>query len=279
MEIGQYHTLKILRITPPGAYLSYGGEDDIDILLPTKYIPDEAKVDDFIEVFVYRDSEDRIICTTATPHATVDQFAFLKVKDVSSVGAFLDWGIEKDILLPFREQKNRLNRGEWVLVYLLLDEKTDRVFATTKLGKYYSSEDIDLEEGEEVDLLVADQTDLGVNVVINNQYRGLIYENDIFHDLLEGDRTTGYIKAIRPDNKIDVSLRKDGLENLELGARQIMGELRSNDGFLPLHDKSSPEEIQSSLQMSKKNFKRSIGILYKKKLITIETDGIRKVAD
>ncbi|MFK7952807.1 MAG: S1 RNA-binding domain-containing protein [Ekhidna sp.] len=276
MEIGQYHTLKILRITPPGAYLSYGGEEDIDILLPTKYIPEKAKVDDFIEVFVYRDSEDRIICTTDHPHATTNQFAFLKVNDVSSVGAFLDWGIEKDILLPFREQKTRLNRGEWCLVYILLDEKTDRVFATTKLGKFYKNEEIELEVGEEVDLLIADETDLGVNVVINNEYRGLIYENDIFHDLLEGDKTVGYIKEVRPDNKIDVSLRKEGLENLELGARQIMGELRSNEGFLPLHDKSSPEEIQSTLQMSKKNFKRSIGILYKKKLITIESEGIRK---
>lgn len=277
MEIGQYHTLKILRITPPGAYLSYGGEDDIDVLLPTKYIPRDAKIDDHIEVFIYRDSEDRIIATTLTPHATVDQFAFLKVTDVSSVGAFLDWGIEKDILLPFREQKHRLNRGEWCLVFLLLDEKTDRVFATTKLGKYYQTDEVDLEEGEEVDLLIADQTDLGLNVVVNNQYRGLIYENDIFHDVLEGDRAIGYIKAIRPDNKIDVSLRKDGLENLELGARQIMGELRNSEGFLALHDKSSPEEIQSTLQMSKKNFKRSVGILYKKKLITIEENGIRIV--
>lgn len=277
MEIGQYHTLKILRITPPGAYLSYGGEDDIDILLPTKYIPQEARIDDFIEVFVYRDSEDRIICTTDHPHATTNQFAFLKVLDVSSVGAFLDWGIEKDILLPFREQTKRLNRGDWCLVYLMLDEKTDRVVATTKLAKYYKNEEVDLEEGDEVDILIAEQSDLGLNVVINNQYRGLIYENDIFHDVLEGDKTIGYIKAIRPDNKIDVSLRKDGLENLELGARQIMGELRTNDGFLALTDKSSPEEIQSSLQMSKKNFKRSIGILYKKKLITLEEGGIKIV--
>ena len=177
-------------------------------------------------------------------------------------------------MVPFREQKNKLRKGQWCLVYLYLDEKTDRLAATAKIAKYYN-EDITVEQGEEVDLLVANTTDLGINVVINNQHKGLIYDSDLFHDVLEGDRIKGYVKSIRPDGKIDVSLRKEGLENLEMGAQQILQELEKHKGFLPLHDKSDPEEIQSLLQMSKKNFKRSVGILYKKRLISITEDGIK----
>lgn len=270
MKIGTFQTLKVDRLTDPGAYLTDGRED---VLLPTKYIPVGTRKGDEVKVFIYRDSEDRVICTTQKPFAQVNQFAYLKVKDTGNVGAFLDWGIDKDLLVPFREQKNKLQRGQWVLVYLFLDEKTDRLAATAKVGKYFNTEPL-VEEGEEVDLLIANTTDLGVNVVINNRYKGLIYENDLFHDVLEGDRIKGFVKTIRPDGKIDVSLRKEGLENLELGAQQILDELKKNGGYLPLHDKSDPEEIQSSLQMSKKNFKRSVGILYKKKLISLEKDGI-----
>ncbi len=272
MKIGKYHTLRIDRITPPGAYLSDG---ESDVLLPTKYIPENAKVDDEIKVFVYRDSEDRIISTTLTPHLKLHTFGYLKVKDVSSVGAFLDWGIEKDILVPFREQIGRLDIGQWYLVYLYVDEKTDRVVATNKVSKFYETIEIDLIEGQEVDLLISNTTDLGVNVIIDNKYQGLIYSNDIFHDLLEGDRTKGFIKIVRADRKIDVSLRQTGLDNLESGAVQIMEALKNNEGYLPLHDKSAPEDIQLELQMSKKNFKRSVGILYKQKLIDLEKNGIR----
>ncbi|MEQ9468418.1 MAG: S1-like domain-containing RNA-binding protein [Ekhidna sp.] len=270
MNIGQYHLLTVDRLTNPGAYLTDGTED---VLLPTKYIPNGTKKGDKLNVFVYRDSEDRIICTTQKPYAKVNEFAYLKVRDAGNVGAFMDWGIDKDLLVPFREQKNKLQRGQWCLVYLFLDEKTDRLAATAKVAKYFDSE-VDLGEGEEVDLLITNTTDLGVNVVVNNRFKGLIFENDLFHDVLEGDRIKGYVKTIRKDGKIDVSLRKEGLENLELGAQQILDELKKNEGYLPLHDKSDPEEIQSLLQMSKKNFKRSVGILYKKKLIQLESDGI-----
>lgn len=274
MKIGEYHLLRLDRITPPGAYLT-DGEDDV--LLPTKYIPKEAKVDDEIRVFVYRDSEDRIISTTLVPHLELHTFGYLKVKDVSSVGAFLDWGIEKDILVPFREQVGRLDVGQWCLVYLYVDEKTDRVIATNKVSKFYETMEIDLEEGQEVDLLISNSTDLGVNVIINNTYQGLVYANDIFHDLLEGDRTKGYIKTVRADRKIDVSLRQTGLDNLESGAAHIMEALKKSEGFIALHDKSAPEDIQLELQMSKKNFKRSVGILYKQKLIRLEKDGIQLI--
>ena len=271
MKVGLYNRLKIDRITPPGAFLTDGEED---VLLPTKYIPRNAKVGQLLDVFVYRDSEDRIISTTLKPHATIGEFAYLKVTDANNVGAFLDWGIEKDILVPFKEQKQKLRRGQWVLVFVYLDEETDRVAATAKVAKHFK-EDNPFQEGDEVNLLVTNTTDLGTNVVVENAYKGLIYENDLFHDVLEGDQIKGFVKKIRPDGKMDISLRKEGLENLEEGAGTILKELKANDGYLPLHDKSDPEEIQSILQMSKKNFKRSVGILYKDKLILLEKSGIK----
>ncbi len=273
MNIGQYHTLKVDRITPPGAFLTDG---ETDVLLPTKYIPYDTRPGTTLKVFVYRDSEGRIISTTKKPHGTVNQFAYLKVNDTNQVGAFLEWGIDKDLLVPYKEQKVKLKKGYWVLVYIYLDEKTDRVAATVKVAKHFK-EEIALQEGDEVDLLITDSTDLGVNVVVNNGYKGLIYENDLFHDVLEGDRIRGYVKKIRSDGKLDISLRRAGLANLEEGATQILRELEKTDGFLPLNDKSDPEEIQSMLQMSKKNFKRSVGILYKKKLIAFEEGGIKQL--
>jgi len=274
LKLGEIQSLRIDRITSPGAFLS---DSEEDVLLPTKYIPREAGVDDFVDVFIYRDSEDRLIATTLTPNLKLNEFGYLKVKEITSVGAFLDWGIEKDLLVPFREQVGRLTVGTWILVYLYLDEKTDRLVATNKVSRFYRNAEAEFTEGQQVDVMICDETDLGVNVVINNQFKGLIYASDLFHDLIEGDKMKGYIKAMRPDHKIDVSLRKTGLDNLESGAQSILDELKRNGGFIGLHDKSAPEEIQSELQMSKKNFKRSVGILYKQKMITIEDAGIRLV--
>ena len=274
LHLGEFQELPIARITSPGAFLSDG---EMDVLLPTKYIPKDAKVGDLVNVFLYRDSEDRPIFTTLTPNLKVNEFGYLKVKQITPVGAFLDWGIEKDLLVPFREMNGRLEEGEWVLVYLFLDEKSDRLVATSKVSRFYKNQEHDLEEGQEVQLMIANETDLGVNVIINNKYSGLVYRSDIFHDVIEGDRMTGYVKTVRPDHKLDISLRKTGLENLEEGANLILNELKSNGGFLALTDKSSPDEIQVELQMSKKNFKRSVGILYKQKLIIIEDKGIRLI--
>lgn len=275
MIIGEKNRLTTVRFTQPGAFL----EDDEgnDVLLPTKYIPNDLKVDDPIDVFIYKDSEDRIIATTLIPYLYVNEFAFLKVKDATRFGAFLDWGIEKDLLVPFREQIGKMQLGKSYLIYLYLDAKTERLAATQKVQSKFETEDILLEEGDEVNLLVAEETELGMNVVIENKYRGLVYSSEIFTDLLSGDRVKGYVKTIRPDKKIDISLQKIGLENLEEGAERILGILSSNDGFLELTDKSSPDEIQSQLQMSKKNFKRSLGILYKKKLVNLTKKGIEKL--
>jgi len=274
IKLGEIQSLRIDRITSPGAFLSDG---ESDVLLPTKYIPKEVDVDDLVDVFIYRDSEDRLIATTLTPYLKLNEFGFLKVKQITPVGAFLDWGIEKDLMVPFREQVGRLTVGTWILVYLYLDEKTDRLVATNKVSRFYQNTTCNLTEGQEVEVMICEETDLGVNVVIENKYKGLIYATDLFHDLIEGDKVNGYIKTIRPDFKIDVSLRKTGLESLESGAEAILNELKSNGGFLALHDKSTPEEIQVELQMSKKNFKRSVGILYKQKLIELVDGGIKLV--
>ncbi|MBV6645127.1 MAG: GntR family transcriptional regulator [Cyclobacteriaceae bacterium] len=273
IEVGLFNNLKIARFASPGAFLK--DEDGNEILLPNKYIPPKAKSGDELAVFVYTDSEDRLIATTLKPNACRDEFACLKVKDANTIGAFLDWGLEKDLLVPHRQQDKKMRAGEWHLVYVYLDKLTDRLVATAKIKPHFERENIQLEVDEEVDLLIAGRVELGVEVVINNQYKGLVFESDIFQDVLPGDRVKGYVKTIRPDKKIDVSLRKKGLENLEKGAQDILQELQANEGFLPLHDKSDPVDIQSMLQMSKKNFKRSVGILYKQKLVKLEKDGLR----
>lgn len=258
----------------PGAFLTDG---IAEVLLPTKWIPDNAKVDDQIKVFVYRDSEDRMISTTLVPHLVVGQFGYLKVKEISKVGAFLDWGIEKDLLVPFREQNGILKKGSWILVHVYIDEKTNRVVASNKTSRFIERDTINLKEGQEVNLLICDDTELGTKAIINDRYQGLIFHNEIFKDILEGDRMKGYVKAIREDSKIDLSLTKIGLERLEDGAEQILKELKTQGGFLGLHDKSDPEDIQLELQMSKKSFKRSVGVLYKKHLISLEPNGIRLI--
>jgi len=273
IEIGRYNQLVINRKESVGCYLI--DVDSSEVLLPTKYVPTNANLEDSIEVFVYLDSEDRPIATTIKPFAVCDQFACLKVVDVGDVGAFLDWGLEKDLLVPYRQQDRKMKSGQWYLVYVYLDTLTNRLVATAKIHKFYEKEHIDLEEGQQVDLLVGETTVNGISVVIENKYQGLIYENEVFQQVLKGDRIKGFVKHIREDKKIDISLRKTGLENLESGAQKILDSLKENDGFLPLHDKSEPQHIQDWLQMSKKNFKRSLGTLYKKKMVVIEADGVR----
>lgn len=273
MEIGTYNQLKVLRDTSVGLFL--GDESGNEVLLPNKYVPANAKIDKTLDVFVYTDSEDRPIATTLRPLIQLGEFACLRVKDVSGVGAFLDWGLEKDLLVPFREQKDKMKVGKSYIVYLRLDEVTQRLVATAKLHKIFDKETKVLKVGQEVDLIIGEGTDIGIEVVINHRYRGMLFRNEIFQDVMFGDPVTGYIKQIREDGKIDVSLRKTGMDNLEEGAQKILAELKANDGYLQLHDKSDPEDIQFQLEMSKKNFKRSLGTLYKKKLVVLEKDGVR----
>ncbi|WP_162053780.1 CvfB family protein [Pontibacter pamirensis] len=275
VELGNYNELEIAREVDFGVYLT---SDDGDILLPAKYIPKGAQVGDMVRVFIYRDSEDRIIATDLEPYATVGEFACLTCTDTAPFGAFLEWGLEKDLLVPLANQKDKMQVGRKYCVYLYLDETSDRVVATTKLGKYLQNEDMQLTEGEEVKLLVAGFTDIGIKVIINNAYMGMLYQNEVFQDLQLGDKTTGYIKAIRPDNKVDVTLRKPDatiLSEAEDASEKIMRLLQQGNGWLPLSDSSTPEDIYKTLGMSKKNFKRAIGGLYKAGKIQLEEGSIR----
>lgn len=272
IELGIYNTLRSARTTDFGMYLE--DEEGNEVLLPNKYVPDDMLLDDEIEVFIYKDSEDRIVATTRKPKIMRNEFGFLKVQEVNAFGAFLDWGLEKDLLVPFREQKATMEAGNQYLVYLFVDEKTDRLVASAKIQRFFEKEDVELEVGEEVDLLIGQYTDLGVNVIINNKYSGLVFNSDLYKKVVTGDRRKGFIKNIREDKKIDVVFEKQGYQNIEPNAQKILEKLQEYNGFLDLNDKSHPAEIASRLEMSKKTFKKAIGGLYKKRIIRIEKDGI-----
>ncbi|HEX8269843.1 MAG TPA: S1-like domain-containing RNA-binding protein [Flavobacterium sp.] len=274
IEIGKYNTLTILRDTKVGLFLGNGNEAE-DILLPNKYVPQDFKIGDELTVFVYLDHEERPVATTLEPYILLNEFALLRVNYVNNVGAFLDWGMEKDILVPFREQARPMEKGKRYLVYLYMDEKTNRLVASSKINQFLSNEVLTVENGDEVDLIVSHITEVGINVIINEKHKGLIYKDEVYDDSIRtGDRARGYIKLIRPDNKIDVSIRKLGYESIEPNAEVILDELRASRGFLRLNDNSHPEDIKTVLKMSKKTFKKAIGLLYKEKLIEIKDDGI-----
>lgn len=271
IEIGKYHTLKIVRDTQVGLFLSDG---TTDVLLPNKYVPKRFEIEDEINVFVYLDHEERLTATTLKPYIKRDEFAYLQVSYINQYGAFLNWGLEKDLFVPFKEQARKMEEGKRYLVYAYLDEKTDRLVASSKLNQFLEHENIELETGEEVDLIVSHITELGINVIINSKYKGLLYKDEVFENLTPGKKLKGFIKNIREDNKIDVSLVKPGIEGIEENAQIVLEELKSSNGFLRLTDNSHPEEIKTVLKMSKKAFKKAIGTLYKQKIISIKEDGI-----
>lgn len=271
MELGKFNKLKILRDTKVGLFL---GDENQDVLLPNKYVPKKFEIGEELDVFVYLDHEERITATTLKPYIQLGEFAYLKVNYTNEFGAFLDWGLEKDLFVPFKEQARKMETGKRYLVFMYLDEKTNRLVASSKLNQFLEQENIELEVGQQVDLIVSHITDLGINVIINATYKGLLYKDEVFENLSPGKKLKGYIKTIRPDNKIDVSLTKQGFEAVEEHAQKILDELQASKGFLRLHDNSHPEEIKTVLQMSKKSFKKAIGILYKQKRISIKEDGI-----
>lgn len=272
IEIGKHNELKALRETSVGFYM--GDEEGNDVLMPNKYVPDGFKEGDMLEVFVYRDSEDRPLATTLVPKIFLNSFAVLQCAAVDKVGAFFNWGMEKDLLVPFKEQNKIIREGKWYMLYMYLDEKTDRLVATTRWADYCEKDEIELKKFEEVNLILAERTDLGYNVVINNKYKGLLYENEIFQRVETGDRLKGFVKIVRPDNKIDVSLQEEGHGNITTGAKEILDYLNSNEGFMTLTDKSAPEEIKEKLAMSKKTFKRALGSLYKEKKVLLKPNGV-----
>ena len=275
VEIGKYNTLKIVKDLDFGVYLD--GGDDLEILLPARYVPRNVKPGDEVEVFIYHDNEGRIIATTAKPLAIVGEFQWMECKSVNDMGAFLEWGLMKDLLVPFREQKMPMREGKWYLVYVHLDHVTKRIVASARVDKFLDNIPPVYEFNQEVDLLVADETEIGYKVIINNLHWGLVYHNEIYRRLERGEHLKGYIKEVREDEKIDVSLTRLGYEKVEGIAGIILDALKVQNGFLPVHDKSPAEEIYSLFGCSKKSFKQAIGALYKKKLISIEPTGIRLI--
>lgn len=270
-EIGKYNILTIDRETSVGLYLTNGEED---ILLPNKYIPNKYELGEEIEVFVYLDQQERPVATTLKPYILLNGFAALRVSFINKYGAFLDMGLEKDLFVPFREQARPMEEGKRYIVYMYLDEKSNRLVGSSKTSQFTDNENLTVQEGEEVSLIVTHTTDLGINVIINEQHTGLLYKDEVYKDLRMGERLKGYIKNIRPDNKIDVTLQKAGVEGIEPNAAKILQELKEGRGFLGLNDNSHPEDIKTVLQMSKKAFKKAIGSLYKQRLIEIKDDGI-----
>jgi len=277
IQIGIFNTLTVIRKSPHGLYLA--DSDGNDVLLPNKYIRDKNTfVGDEMKVFAYRDSDDRLVASTDTPKILLNEFAYLEVVDVNEYGAFLDWGMERDLFVPYREQGRKMETGRSYTVYMYLDETTDRLAASSKINKYFDNKNHSLKEGEEVDILIWDVAEPGVRVIINNRYKGLIYHNEIFTHLSPGEKRKAYIKTVREDSQLDVTLEKPGYDAVEPNAAKILKTLKEEDGFLPLTDKSDPVLIYRELEMSKKLFKKAIGSLYKQKLIRIEEDGIYLIA-
>lgn len=272
--IGQRNRLTIVREAPPGYYLDGGAHGEI--LLPGAYILRGSRPGEIMDVFVYRDSEDRLVATTERPYAMVGEFASLRVVSVNPrVGIFLDWGLGKDLLLPIREQKEGLQLGYWVVVYVMLDEKTDRIIASARISRHLNRTPPTYTEGQAVSLLVTGTTPLGYNAIIENAHNGLLYRGELAAPLKMGQRLTGYIRSVRSDGKIDLGLDPAGFRRVAGHTEDILQALQKAGGRMPYHDDSSPEAIRGAFGMSKKAFKQAIGSLFKARRIMIAKDGIR----
>lgn len=276
INIGKQNRLKIVRDSDIGLFL--GDESGNEVLLPNKYCPPDSQIGDKLEVFIYTDKKNRMVATTNEPKIYLHEFAYMKVESKTESGIFLDWGIEKQLFVPKIEQKEFMEIGSWYFIYMLIDENTNKLYGTNKVERYIEHDDLSIKKGEKVDLLVYEDAGIGYSVIINNIHKGIIYKNEIFRDLKFGQNITGYIKNIREDKKIDVSLQPIGYRNFnDPNCELILTVLNACDGFIPLTDKSSPEDIYKSFEISKKSFKKSIGALYKQRKIEILENGIRIV--
>lgn len=270
---GKYNTLHISRIVDFGVYLD--GEQLGEVLLPMKWVPEGSRPDDQIEVFIYFDSEDRLIATTRRPFAQVGEFALLRARAVNDVGAFMDWGLDKDLLVPYREQKSKMIAGKSYLVYLFADPKTGRLAGSAKIEKFLEEDTSALNPGDEVSLLIWARTDLGYKAIINSRFEGLLYDSEIFTELAPGMKTTAYVVKVREDGKVDLNLNKPGFHKVDELAEKIISLLKDHQGFIGITDKSPAEEIYLMFGMSKKTYKKAIGALFKQRIITLEENGIR----
>lgn len=274
-EIGKKNTLQVVKDLDFGVYLDAGALGEV--LLPRRYVPAGCAVGDAVEVFIYRDSGDALVATTEEPYVEVGRAAFLKVVAVTAVGAFLDWGLPKDLLVPFSEQRQKMEAGKSYVVFVYLDRKSRRIAASARLDRFLEAGSRDYEEGQQVDLLVYGRTDLGYKAVVDDTCWGVLYDNEVFQDLHTGQRVEGYIKKVRGDAKLDLTLHKPGYEQVDDLSEQILERLKAQGGFLPVSDKSPPEQIYALFEVSKKTYKKAVGALYKARLITLEPDGIRLV--
>jgi len=274
IQLGKYNTLEIGREVDFGVYVTDG--EGVEILMPKRYVPRGAQVGESLQCFVYQDSEARLIATTERPLAQVGEFASMEVKQVNQVGAFVDWGTSKELLVPHREQNREMEVGRRYIIYVYVDDQSGRLAGTARVDKYLDNVPAAYEPNEEVEVLVWKPTPLGYKVIINQQHSGLIYTNQIFQPVHVGERLRAWVKGVREDEKIDLSLQPMGYRNvIDSAEAQLLRALHLRDGFLPLTDKSDPAEIAEVLQMSKKNFKKAVGGLYKEKRIVIEEKGIR----
>ncbi len=275
VELGKTNTLRVGRETENGVYLD--GQNLGEILMPRKFVTQEVKRSAEAKVFIYSDSEDRLVATTEKPFAEVGEFAFLEVVETNRYGAFLDWGLPKHLLVPFGEQKTKMLVGKSYLVYLFPDFKTNRIAASAKVEKFLSRDPSGIKQGDEMQLLIAEETENGYKAIVNNLFWGMLYKNQLFHSLSAGAKLTGFVNKIREDGKIDLLAEKPGYEKIDVLSEKLLQVLKENNGFLALTDKSSPEIIEALLGISKKNFKKAVGQLYKKRWIDFKSDGIKLI--
>ena len=271
--LGKYNQLEVVKQVDFGVYLN--GGDDGEILLPSRYVPEGCKPGDMLNVFIYLDNEERLIATTLQPKVQVGEFACLEVAWVNEYGAFLDWGLMKDLFVPFREQKQKMQKGYRYVVHAHVDEDSYRIMASAKVERYLSKEMPPYQPGEEVEVMVWQRTDLGYKVIVDNQFSGLVYQREIFKALEPGMKMSAYIRQVREDGKIDLTLQKDGLQKVGDFAEVLLQYIEDHDGYTPLNDKSAAEDIYDAFEVSKKTFKKAVGDLYKKRLIVLVEDGIR----
>lgn len=274
IKLGEYNLLEVVKEVDFGVYLD--GSEDGEILLPTRYVPQGCKPGDVLNVFIYLDMDERLIATTLQPYVKVGEFACLEVAWVNQYGAFLDWGLMKDLFVPFREQKMKMIKGNSYVVHVHLDEDSYRIVASAKIEKFLSKDMPEYNPGDEVEVLIWQKTDLGFKVIVDNKFGGMIFKNEIFTDVRTGMKMHAYIKQVRPDGKIDLELQKGGVKKVEDFSDTLLEYIRSNGGSTPLNDKTDADVIYSTFGVSKKTFKKAVGDLYKKRLIVLEGEqGIR----
>ena len=273
IQLGKFNRLEVVKEVDFGVYLN--GDEDGEILLPTRYVPENCKPGDVLNVFIYLDMDERLIATTLKPYVQVGQFACLEVAWTNQYGAFLNWGLMKDLFVPFREQKMKMQQGNRYVVHAHLDEESYRIVASAKVERYLSKEKAPYERGEEVECMVWQKTDLGFKVIVDNKYSGMLFKNEIFQQICTGMKLKAYVKQVREDGKIDLELQKRGVQKVDDFSTVLLDFIKEHDGHTALNDKSDAEEIYNTFGVSKKTFKKAVGELYKKRLIVLEEGGIR----